>query len=336
MKHWHRSRLQWAVLLALSLGMLTPYSTAAQPSGPQQAAAAQPLYEQATKEMDAKNYASACPKLEEVVRLVPDGVGARLELAECYEAWGKLASAWSQYAITQGLAIKDGQQQRAQYAQQRAAALKPLLATMKMEVLESTRRIPALLVTRDGVPVGAPQWGTALPVDAGAHEIVVTASGYVTWKKSVEVVTNGVEVTVHVPVLELDHDAPSFARATMAPVKTIVDRSWQRPVGMATMTVGAVGISTGMVLGSFALFKNSKSKENHHCDANNRCDETGLLLRQEALNLGYGSTASFVLGAALLVGGGVLTLAAPLNPKQKPRTTGFSLGLGGVALTGVW
>src|SRR5262245_25783154 len=59
---------------------------------------AEALYDAATKAMDGNDYAAACPKLEEVVRLVPHGVGARLTLARCYEGAGRLASAHASYA----------------------------------------------------------------------------------------------------------------------------------------------------------------------------------------------------------------------------------------------
>jgi len=327
---------RWTTVFVLGIVTCTPVLTSGQTIDPQRALAAQALYEQATAEMDANKYASACPRLEEVTRLVPEGVGARLTLARCYEAIDKLASAWSQYALAQGLAVKVGQEQRAQDAAQKAAELKPKLATMKIEVAEATRKIPELIVIRDGVPVGAPQWGMALPVDVGPHEVVATAPGYVTRKKSFEVVANGVEVTVNVPVLELDRNAPLPPRAIAAPVTTVIDRSWQRPIGMATTAAGAIGVGTGLILGSIALSKNAQSKENNHCDANNRCDATGLSLRQEALSLGYGSTATLLVGVALLAGGGVLLLTAPSEKKQTRPKTGLSLGWGNVAWTGEW
>lgn len=316
--------------------MFAPLVTSAQPLDPQRALAAQALYDQATAEMDANNYASACPRLEEVTRLVPEGVGARLTLARCYEAIDKLASAWSQYALAQSLAAKVGQQQRAQDAAQKATELKPKLATLKLEVADTTRKIPDLVVTRDGVPVGAPQWGMALPVDVGPHEVVATAPGYVTQKKSFEVVANGAEVTVNVPVLKLDSKALPIARANTSPAVQVADRSWQKPIGWTAVTVGAVGIGTGLILGGIALSKNAKSKENNHCDTMNRCDEIGLLLREEAMGLGNGSTISLIVGMTFLASGGVFLLTAPSEVKQARDKMGISMGLGTIEWRMVW
>jgi len=88
-------------ILALTLHLLAPSPALAQGVDPQRALTAQALYEQATAEMDAKSDRSACRKLEEVTRIVPEGIGARLTLGRCCEARGSLASAWSQFALVQ-------------------------------------------------------------------------------------------------------------------------------------------------------------------------------------------------------------------------------------------
>ncbi|NUO48654.1 MAG: tetratricopeptide repeat protein [Polyangiaceae bacterium] len=98
---------------------------AAAPARADNAGAAQQLYDRAVELMGQKNYAEACPKLEEVTRLVPDGFGAKLTLAECYEAQGRLASAWEQYMFVESAASRANQGDRQRLAAERAAALKP-------------------------------------------------------------------------------------------------------------------------------------------------------------------------------------------------------------------
>jgi thioredoxin-like negative regulator of GroEL len=85
-------------------------------------AAAQALYDKAVEQMAAKSFAEACPKLEEVTRLMPEGLGAKLTLAECYEGQGKLASAWLQYALVEAAAGRADQGERQRLAGERAAA----------------------------------------------------------------------------------------------------------------------------------------------------------------------------------------------------------------------
>src|SRR5687767_9621195 len=111
-----------AIILALAL---SPSVASAQSDDRQ---AAQALYERAVELMAQKAYADACPKLEEVTRLVPDGLGAKLTLAECWEGAGKLASAYVAYAQVETLAGRKGDADRQKLASERAAALKPRLA----------------------------------------------------------------------------------------------------------------------------------------------------------------------------------------------------------------
>ncbi|KYF91467.1 hypothetical protein BE17_44700 [Sorangium cellulosum] len=326
--------------LILSLALLSPAAVRAQSVDPQKALAAQALYEQASVEMDEKKYASACRKLEEVARLVPEGLGAKLTLGECYEALGKLASAWSQYALVEAMAPKVGQLERAERAAARAAALKPKLATLTIEVPEAVASTKGLAITRDGVPIGDAQWGAPLPVDAGGHEIVATAPARKPWTKQVEVVIDGAQVAVAVPPLELEAAAGAAAPAPDAGS----ERPWQRPAAFVAMGLGAAGLAAGAVLGGLAMAKNGDSNDANHCDAQDRCDPTGISLRRDAVGLGNGSTAAFIVGGVLAAGGVVLLVTAPstgasserAGSRPALRATSVALLPGGVALRGVW
>src|SRR5690242_15851378 len=81
----------------------------AQTVDPQALGAAQAIFDSAQALMASHNYAEACPKLEEVVRLVPSGVGAKVQLAKCYDEAGRLASAWAAYLVAENAASTAGQ-----------------------------------------------------------------------------------------------------------------------------------------------------------------------------------------------------------------------------------
>jgi hypothetical protein len=196
--------------------LLARREAAAQQADPQQVAAAQALFEQASAALDRKDYASACPKLEEVVRLVPEGLGARLALGECYEGMGRLASAWTVYLRTETSAMQARQAARQKEAHQRAEALKPRLAQLKITVPSELRALPGLAVSRDGIPVGAAQWDLSLPVDKGKHVIVATASGRERWEKTIEIPSDGAAETVTIEVPEKPVEKP----ASPSPEKT--------------------------------------------------------------------------------------------------------------------
>lgn len=159
-------------------------------------AAAQAIYAEAIKAMDAKDYAVACPKLEDVARLVPEGVGARLTLARCYVGAEKLATAYEIYVLAEAMAEKAKQPERQQQAHAAAKDLMPKLARLTIAVAEGVRSLAGLTVQCDGVAIGAARWGEAIPVDRGRHVVTATAAGKQPWEKTIEVSDDGESPTV--------------------------------------------------------------------------------------------------------------------------------------------
>ncbi|WP_437729270.1 hypothetical protein [Sorangium sp. So ce861] len=285
---------------------------------------AQALYEQATAEMDAGSFESACGKLEEVTRLVPDGLGAKLTLGQCYEGWGKLASAWAQYTMVEALAAEAGQAERSARAGAWAAALKPRLATLKVDVPEAVRAYPGLAITRDGVPLGKAQWGASLPVDAGEHEIVAKARNRKPWRRAAVVTADGEAVSVAIPALELDgRDEAGGSRSATGGA--------QRAAGLVIGGAGLLGAGVGVFFGVRAVVKLNESNAAGHCHDGNVCDEVGYEAREQAVAAGDVSTVLLLAGGAVLAGGVALFLTAP-----KPERPGAHIALGarGLALRG--
>ncbi len=323
------------LLLAAALG---PGAAFAQGADPQRAAAAQTIYQQATADMDKKDYAAACKKLQEVVKLVPDALGAKMTLGECYEGLVKNASAWAQYTIVADLAPKQGQAERAKKASAKVNELRSKLATLTLVVPASVRSMAGVVIMRDSDAVGEVQWGVPLPVDAGGHEVVVSAPGHKPWKQHVEIIADGVKVTlaVQAPVPEPRVTAGPSASANL-------ERTWQRPLAIGAIGVGAAGLIVGAALGGLAISKNNTSKQDGHCDAKDTCDPEGLSLRNTALDFGNGSTAAIVVGGVLSAAGLVLFLTAPSKPAAeraaRPRLrfqTAVEIGVNGVRVKGAW
>lgn len=339
----HPSFFKSGGLAALSIALLAEQAWAQAPD-PQRAAAAQALYDQATEEMDAKNYASACRKLEEATTLVPEGIGAKLTLAQCYEALGRLASAWAQYALVQTQAEKAGQAPRAKRAAAKAAELKPKLATLTVEVPAELRSIPGLSITRDGAPLGEGQWGAPIPMDVGEHLVVAKAPDYKPWEGRIVIEADGTKTSLVVGPLAPESKPETPKAAEPAPIRADVGlaRPWQRPVGIAAMAVGGAGVVVGSVLGGLAIAKKNESNE-VHCNAQNRCDPTGLEMRGEALSLGNWSTIAIAAGGALIAGGVVLFAIAPTSETERAsgdanRARGLEVivGLGSIRTKIAW
>jgi tetratricopeptide (TPR) repeat protein len=325
-----------ALLAVLAAGaVLASGEARAQTAAPGSAAAAQALFDQASAEMDEKQYAAACPRLEEVTRLVPEGIGARLALAECYEATGRLASAWSQLAAVAALAEKAGQAQRSKEAGARAAALRPKLATLTIEVPAAVRSLSGVVVKRDNAEVGEAQWGAALPVDAGRHEVTVTAPDHGQWTKHVEVDADGVKVSIE-----------AQAPPALAPERPPPARAWQRPIGIGGVAVGGAGVVIGGVLAGLAKARYDEAVG--RCTlgpAGMGCGQSSVDLASGAVGLGDGATVAMVAGGVVLAGGLALWLTAPPSPSPSPAgakggvaAIGVDIGpgRGGLVLRGAW
>ena len=310
--------------------LFTPVGLRAQTADAQSAAAASALYDEATRDLDAKRYEVACPKLEKVTRQLPDALGAKLTLAKCYEGLGKLASASSQYSIVETLASRAGQNERASKAALKVKALKPKLAMLTLEVAQAVRSIPNVTIARDGVPLDEGEWSAPIPVDNGEHAIVVTAPGYKSWTGVVRIEKDGSRSTLAVQapekeaakvVTDLSVLAPKTAlKPTSTPAQApATPRSWQRPAAFVGMGLGALGIGAGAILGGLAVASANASREGGHCDENNRCDATGAAAWDQAVAFGNASTAAFVAGGVFAAGGVALWLTAPSSGAKEEK-----------------
>lgn len=313
--------LGYALLAAALLAV--PVPAFAQAPDPAKVAAAQTLFEQAQSDMEKKDFSAARKKLEEVVRVLPDALGARITLAECYEGLGKLASAWSTYTVVEALAQKANQKERAEKAAARVAALRPKLATLTVEIAGEE---PGLVVTRDEEPVGSAQWGTAIPIDVGEHWIKANAPGGRAFSKRVVVAADGSEARVRVEL------SASSGGANPRP--------WHLPLGVTTLALGGVGLALGGVMGGLAMqtFNDSNDPTKGGCNTvDNTCtSQSGPGLRKDAGVFADVSTAAFIAGGVLAGAGLVLTLTAPKAGAEEKKAARVGVGAGSVWVTGTF
>jgi len=164
------------------LGLLGPASALGQTTGDK--ATAEALFGDGRKLMAQGNFDDACPKFEASLRLDP-GVGAMLNLGDCYEKNGQTASAWAEFREAISAARSAGSKDREDLARKRAAALEP-----KLSRLTITAGAQSVQVIRDGTAVDPAALGTPMPVDPGRHVIEATAPGKQKWSKTIEVATN--------------------------------------------------------------------------------------------------------------------------------------------------
>jgi hypothetical protein len=266
--------------------------------------AAQALFDLAMQHLRERAFDRACPEFEEVVRLVPQGLGARLRLAECYEGAGRHASAWATYTACETMAKLAGQGPRAAFAKERAALLKPRLLTLTIVVPESARSIAHFRVLRDGRALGFPEWGVAVPLDAGTHVVSAAAPGRKPWQSRVELRESERAVVVRVP--ELAADPFQMAPAGAPPNRESSASSggapvWVWPLGGAGLVLMGVGIG-------FAIDQQTiQGRIDANCPIGSPCtpgfDARGAnarLHRDFGLFLGFGIAGVVATGVAVI------------------------------------
>lgn len=304
----------------LALALLSGAAHADTPSD--KAAAAEALFQEGRALMAKGDYPSACPKLKASHHLDP-GYGVLFNLAECFMGMSMTASAWATYREAAGMAKAAGQKDRLDKAEKRAAGLDAKLEKMVVSVASPP---PGLGVKRDGVALDPATWSVALPVDPGMHTVVVEAPNKKPWRSQVSTQGPGSTVTVAVPALE---DAPNPAgtasvapkpegTASVAPTTPLPDdgRGTRRTVGLVVAGAGVAGVAVSAVMGSLASGKWSDAQDNH-CRTDVLCDPTGVALASDAKTFATVSTALFIGGGALAVGGGVLFLLSLGSGKKE-------------------
>jgi hypothetical protein len=178
-------------------------------------ATARVAFERAEELQKAGKWAEACPLYEASYRDDPQ-LGALLHLAACHEQIGKLATAWSEFTDAAELA-HNAHDPRADAAKQAADALAARLA--HVHIVPPLEPIDGLIVKRDDVDVTA-LLGTDIAVDAGAHAIVASAPGRVTWKHTISIVDQPSTVTVSLPALDKAPDEPTVVPP--APTREVI------------------------------------------------------------------------------------------------------------------
>jgi hypothetical protein len=247
-------------------------------------AAGEALFQEGRRLMKSGDFAAACPKLEESLRLDP-AVGTLVNLASCEEQVGRTATAWQHWRAAADQ-IPAGDKRRAT-AVSRAAALEKLLARLTIALGPGVS--PEAEVKRDGVRLGAASLGLPLPVDPGKHLVVVAAPGrepreYQLSLKAREsqtlTVEAGAEIKVaRAPVPEASPERwgeSSQDRATTLagkPVAATPSRG-SSALGWTLVTGGVVALGVAGTTGWMAL----KARK----DADSACAGSGGLCRQDA------------------------------------------------------
>ncbi len=262
---------------ALALGVLLLAPGAFAQTAPN-TTGAQALFDEAKALMKAGKYDQACPKLEQSQRLDPGG-GTLVALALCYEAEGKLGSAWTEWDLALSDARSAHRSDRETLALKHVQDLDKRVPRLRVVV---TSKAAGVEVTRDGGVVPSALWGTAVPVDPGQHQFEAHAPGKQPWTMPVQVPAEPILLDVTVPELA-DAPAPVPVPATAPaptpptpppatsptppvsasppPASPAIERS--NPMRTWAFIVGGVGVASLAAGTIFALSASSKWSDAH-------------------------------------------------------------------------
>jgi hypothetical protein len=238
-----------AIAIAIAIAIMGPGLLHAAPAFAQANAPAEALFEEGKALLQQKRYPEACAKLKASHDLDREAVGTLLNLALCHEATQKYATAWVEFREVAAKSANK-REDRVAVAREHEAKLLSLLSYITI-VVEPGARAAGLTVELDGAPIDEAAWGTALPMDPGAHVVRSSAPGLRTRTQEVVLAADKAERRTF-SIAALDPAPPGEA----PPARTA--SSGHRTLGFVLGAAGLASAATGVVFGIVAVNKNSR------------------------------------------------------------------------------
>ncbi len=246
------------------------------------AAAAEVLFREGIELRRAGQTAEACEKFEESQRLDP-AAGTLLNLGDCREAEGKLASAWALFEDARKTAVSDVVREE---AASRASSVQERLTYLRIEVKDP---VPEQVIRYGEVTLGRAAYGARVPVDPGEVTVSASAPGYVTWTTQVKAEQGTLRVSVPALVPVAVEPVPPEAPPPRSVVPWVLGAS-----GVATL---GVGLALGLVS------KGHYDTAEGLCPRHEGCSDETMNEWNKANTLATTSTILVPIGALALTGG---------------------------------
>lgn len=313
------------------------------PDARAQSAEAEALFRDGRSLIKAGKLAAGCDKLAASERL-ESSVGTLLNLGDCREKQGKLATAWAAFRKAEAMAKRSGKDDRRQAeAGRRAAQLEPRLSHL---VIDVANRADGEVVRRDGEIVDEAEWNTPLPVDPGRYTITVEAPGREPWQTTVAIEAGTPQRLVEVPRLAAVEPVASEAAAPWPPPRPELvhraaappplHRTWTatRAISAVLAVAGAGALGTGIYFGVRA--NDLADRANARCPGTVCNDPEGLRLNDQAQTAASRANVLYIAGGAAVAGATVLWLVgAPREVAVVPVAASSPAGgRVGLAMTG--
>jgi tetratricopeptide (TPR) repeat protein len=296
------------------------------PAGHQAPAAALDLFQRGRQAADAREYDQACRYFEASLEL-DRASGTLLNLGDCNEQRGRLATAWQYYRLAiDALHGSEPRDARIDFATARAAAIQPRVPRVTLTLSPGAPADAA--VALDGVEVAGAALGTPLPVDPGAHRVDVRAAGRAPRSYPVQAAEGN---TVAIAV-DAGDPLGTAAPAAPRPAPSSASSGW-RTLGFVVGGVGIAGLAVGAISGLAAI--DAKNTVQSNCSETTKTcsSQAGLDAASRGATFSTVSPIGFAAGAVALAAGAYLVLsnrpdasrATALAPMLSPFGAGASL-----------
>jgi hypothetical protein len=320
------------VRASFPIGVVAAIAAHATPAGAQRAEA-ETLFREGKRLLKEGKVAAACDKFDASERLEPSA-GTELNLADCREKNGQLATAWAMFVRAAATAKhSDGDGKREAEAKRRAAVLEPKLLHLRVIVTEDVK-IDGLVIKRNGEPIDPELWNQRVPVDPETYEITASAPGFEPWETSVTVEAR--DKKVEVPAL----DRKKRVKAKPMPAEESDDQPARAPAqpGMtgtrkAAIAIGIGGVAALAVGTGLGLHARDLESQSDQLCPDVKCkDATGVSLNSSARSYGLYANVGFALGGAAAATAIVMWIVG--GPKAEtlavvPRADGMGIAIGG-------
>ena len=279
-------------------------------------AAAEALFREGRRLLDAGQYEEAAKKLAESQAQDPAS-GTLINLALAYEKQGKLATAWVTYRDAAAFARRDGRADRVASAERKAHEIEPRVPRV---VLHSKAATDGRTIQLGEMTVGPGALGSPIPIDPGEYHLTAHAPGRQPWEMTV-VIAEGQNPEISVPELSALPAArhPEMLRPSAAPeggpptwptqlelrrVSSPSPQHRDERVGRPILpwVIGASGIASlgvGSIFGFRAFSRYSDAQQ--ACPQHQGCDAKAMEAWRDSKTSAWIADVAFAAGLAACV-----------------------------------
>lgn len=275
------------------------------------------LFQKAKKLHADKKFAQACPTYEEVDKIDP-AIGSKLDVARCYEDWGRLATAYDWYVQADKMAT-DAKDDRAPKIKATIEELDLNVPRILIKTPDGANPDVLDTLTLDGQPIAEEYLNTIQRIDPGPHVIEYLVEGEKR-KKMAPVERGGeTELSLDIPKGPGKKPRPKKKGDVTPPIAERPDPGRTRRlvgIGVGSAGVLMVGVASIMTLSARGDYKNALA--DHCMGSTSLCNGMGYDITRGARTTANYATVITLVGVAAIAGGVFLYLTAPKAPAEEP------------------